>query len=559
MLLPLASANAFVVNVDMSEYNSPSFTTPEGVRFIADQAAGQTNPKYNAGDKGVRMYQNNTLTILCDSAMTSVVFSLTGDPTPIEASVGECLTDGQAMTVTWTGSADSIVLTVGTKTIDGLSGGRLSYNKVAITIDADTLIAPQPEPQPEPEPIVPADTITVTEAVEIASALTKNDTTVEYYAIQGYVTVISEVYKEANNYVTFSIADEPDGRPIIEFFRARPERTEDADVAVGDLIFGIGRMENYKGSKPEFSRYSTFRIVEKADTAVVEPIEYPDTLSVAQVVELAQTLGKNDTTPNHIVEGYVTNIRTVWSSSNKNITLWLSDEQGGKQDVQLFRATPEDLADSIVKVGDKVMAFGRIINYNGTPEFYYPSYRIIETAPVDTTPVVIDAISIAEFLEKADPTTTYQLIGIVNNITNTLYGNFDLVEIDGDASIYIYGLLNAQGQAKQFESMNIEQGDTLTLQGVYVEFKGKKEIENALYISHRKRLTDRLELTQVDNLVSVVDGELIVTAQGDVCVFNVAGQMLYSGHSQGNLHIRNIKHGQIIYVNVGKQIAKLLF
>ena len=110
-----------------------------------------------------------------------------------------------------------------------------------------------------------------------------------------------------------------------------------------------------------------------------------------------------------------------------------------------------------------------------------------ETEPSDpepSEPAVVEAITIAKFLELADANTTYQLTGVVSNIVSTTYGNFDLTDETG--TIYIYGLLNAAGESKQFESMDIVAGDTLTLQGKYYWYeKGSMaEISNAQYISH---------------------------------------------------------------------------
>jgi hypothetical protein len=74
-------------------------------------------------------------------------------------------------------------------------------------------------------------------------------------------------------------------------------------------------------------------------------------------------------------------------------------------------------------------------------------------------------ISIAEFIERAEENTTYRLCGVVSNIVNMTYGNFTLEDETG--SIYVYGLLTSTGQSKQFASMGIVEGDTLTMQGSY--------------------------------------------------------------------------------------------
>ena len=106
------------------------------------------------------------------------------------------------------------------------------------------------------------------------------------------------------------------------------------------------------------------------------------------------------------------------------------------------------------------------------------------TAPIVDDPqpgTPAEEITIGEFLSKADPNTTYRLTGKVSNITNTQYGNFDLVDATG--TIYVYGLLDKDGNAKNFESLGIKEGDEITVEGKYNEYNGNPQIKNAQYIS----------------------------------------------------------------------------
>ena len=94
-------------------------------------------------------------------------------------------------------------------------------------------------------------------------------------------------------------------------------------------------------------------------------------------------------------------------------------------------------------------------------------------------------ISIDQFIQNADPNTTYRLRGVVSNITNTTYGNFDLTDDSG--KILVYGLKTADGQSKQFATLGVEEGDTLTLDGKYKLYNNTKhEVDPAQYVSHVK-------------------------------------------------------------------------
>lgn len=65
--------------------------------------------------------------------------------------------------------------------------------------------------------------------------------------------------------------------------------------------------------------------------------------------------------------------------------------------------------------------------------------------------------TIADFI-AAEGKTCY-LTGVVNNITNTKYGNFTLT--DNTGSIYVYGCLNADGEEQKFAELGITEGDEI--------------------------------------------------------------------------------------------------
>lgn len=127
-----------------------------------------------------------------------------------------------------------------------------------------------------------------------------------------------------------------------------------------------------------------------------------------------------------------------------------------------------------------------------------------EEPVVPEVPENLGAKTIAEFLELKNTTDTCVLTGVVANIANTTYGNFDLVDATG--SVYVYGLLTAAGESKQFASMDIAAGDTLTVKAIYNEFNSKPQAKNAIYVSHSK-LVLTVEVTSENGTVDgLVDG-----------------------------------------------------
>lgn len=109
----------------------------------------------------------------------------------------------------------------------------------------------------------------------------------------------------------------------------------------------------------------------------------------------------------------------------------------------------------------------------------------------------VEVLSVSEFLDLKSTTTINSVQGVVQYIDNTTYGNFYLADIDNpNKQIYIYGLLTKDGTSKKFYTLNIEQGDTLTLKGKYYPYTAPgtgnttDEISNGVYVSHSKAIID---------------------------------------------------------------------
>lgn len=101
--------------------------------------------------------------------------------------------------------------------------------------------------------------------------------------------------------------------------------------------------------------------------------------------------------------------------------------------------------------------------------------------------------TVAEVIElPASTEQLYSVRGVVSNITNTTYGNFDL--IDGESSIYVYGATtkadalvfdNNTGNyifnnPKDFASAGLEEGDIITLKCFRLDFNTKKELNGVI-------------------------------------------------------------------------------
>ncbi|MBP3440845.1 MAG: BACON domain-containing protein [Tidjanibacter sp.] len=150
-----------------------------------------------------------------------------------------------------------------------------------------------------------------------------------------------------------------------------------------------------------------------------------------------------------------------------------------------------------LKDGDTLTIQGARTSYNGTPQMKNAEY-IAHTAGGTTTPDPepepeptpgdIIETTIKEFLNAAESTTQwYKLTGTITNISNTTYGNLDIMDETG--SVYVYGLTATQvaSNDKSFSTLGLEVGDIVTLVGTRASYNESPQVGGpAYYISHEK-------------------------------------------------------------------------
>lgn len=81
---------------------------------------------------------------------------------------------------------------------------------------------------------------------------------------------------------------------------------------------------------------------------------------------------------------------------------------------------------------------------------------------------------------------TFRVKGTVQDIYSTTYGNWYLEDETG--RITIYGTLDAEGKTQNFSSLDIENGDSITVEGPKQTYNGTVELVNVTVIKHVKSL-----------------------------------------------------------------------
>lgn len=364
------------------------------------------------------------------------------------------------------------------------------------------------------EKIEPTGSGTAEDPFNVAAAIAKckevgTEGTTEFYYVSGVIKSVDTSGVAQYGNVNIDMIDEG-GKEVFKAFQilglngAKFTDATAAELKEGTTIVVRGQLVNYSGNTPETVGKGSAYIV-SIDGSAIEPGTdadpkgvgtADDPFNVAAAIAKCKETGETATSEVFYVQGIAKIIDASGAAQYGNITIDMIDE-GGSSVFKAFQIVSfngekftEASVASTVKEGDVVVVKGNLVNYkNNTPETTGKgAAQLVSVNGVGSDdnggnqnqPGDISHITIAEFLAKADPNTTYELTGTVANIKNTTYGNFDLVE--GDAKIFIYGLLDSNGQSQKFASLGIQEGDIITLTGKYVDYNGTAEIKDARFV-----------------------------------------------------------------------------
>ena len=332
--------------------------------------------------------------------------------------------------------------------------------------------------------------MTCAEAVAAAQAGSTQKATV-----RGYVTEIAYAWK--NGSMSFWMADSKDGGKVFEAYKC--ECAEADAPVVGDLVEATGNLTMYN-TTAELAAGCTVVIIEKGEGGGDDPV-VTDPTNCAEAREAALSVSANNELYNggkeYTIEGYVTAIQTAFNPTYKQVSFWMADTEDGGNVLQAYRAVCESAADAPA-VGDKVAVTGKLTKYNTTPEFAQGCTYVI-TEKTTNLPVNLGPKTIAEFLELKNTIDTCVISGVVTSITNTSYGNLYLA--DEKDTVYIYGVLTAEGVSKQFESLNVKVNDTLTVKAVYGEYNNAPQVKDAVFVEVKKAPAQDINVNMSDGLI----------------------------------------------------------
>ena len=277
----------------------------------------------------------------------------------------------------------------------------------------------------------------------------------------------------------------------------------------------------------------------------------------ALLAYMKANLGDNQESPGDIyVKGIISKVKTTFGDSGDygNASFYIKDYDGAEEDFYVYQTYYMShrkwvSGDTDVKVGDKVIICGPVVNYVGTSGNSTletvgkgKSYIYSLNGVTDGTLPTVDynnapAKTVAEFISAADKNTYYKLTGTVSNF-NAGYCSFDLTDASG--SIYVYSVDN-----KDEWSSKIKNGSTVTLAGKYTYYeKGQKhEVVNAYILSCEGGQDvdyNAAPAKTVEEFIAAADADTYYKLTGSVSDFDAGNCRFNLTDASGTIYVYSV-------------------
>lgn len=269
-----------------------------------------------------------------------------------------------------------------------------------------------------------ADPYNVAAILKQIEALTDDNTTETVYVkgtVSQIVNIETEQYGNANYYIT----DAGSNNKVYIFqsyYLGNRKFTASDKLEVGDVVVICGKFYNYGGSTPEtVGKGSSYiyslngKTSEGSDPTPSTEAKGDGTqanpYNVAGAIAKAATLSSSDKLENVYVSGIVSSIKEVDTGTYGNATYYISEDGTTGTQFCIYRGyylngDKFTSADQL-KVGQKVVVYGNLINYYGnTPEMAQGNKIISIDGSGSETPETPETPTTSEYLSISGTTVT---------------------------------------------------------------------------------------------------------------------------------------------------------
>ena len=243
----------------------------------------------------------------------------------------------------------------------------------------------------------------------------------------------------------------------------------------GDELTVVGTRGDYNGKAEVMGPAYAVR-VKGGDTPGPEPEPDQPELTKATIAEVIAAEASDDVW--YELTGTITDVQ---NTEFGNIVI--EDETGS---ILVYGLTKEwnggsndkSYSEIGLREGDIVTLGGTRDEYNGEPQVGGTAFYISHVQ--GEAPEILDS-DIEDFLAAEESEQWYRLTGKISNLSNTAYGNFDLVDDEGN-SVYVYGLkVTSDAGSQTFSEIGLQEGDYVTLIGKRDSYNGEPQVGSAYY------------------------------------------------------------------------------
>ena len=351
--------------------------------------------------------------------------------------------------------------------------------------------------------------------------------------VAGIISAVDEEFNTQYGNGAFKISD--DGKTTGAQFTAyrilylgnQKFTAGDTQIKVGDEVIIYGNVVNYKGNTPETQQGNAFLYsLNGVDKGGAEGGEgggtgepkgsgtLEDPFNPAGIAAVAEKLADNAVSEqSYYMKGKISKIAVskgvdqtfANSGSYGNASFYIADAEDGTGEFYIYQTyylgnRKWVTGDTDIKVGDEVIVYGPVTKYvssygttletSGKGASYIYSLNGVteggDTPGGGDEPGDIITATIAEFNAAAESSTQkYKLTGTIGGSINTTYGNFDLTDETG--TVYVYGLTATDlgygaKNDKSYASLNLAEGDKITIIGYRGSYGDKIEVLNAYFV-----------------------------------------------------------------------------
>lgn len=330
--------------------------------------------------------------------------------------------------------------------------------------------------------------------------LSQGQTATGTYTVRGYVTKWENGYPTYQN-ASFYIDDNANGSvTLLQCFRLiGSTQSDQRTLMVGDYVeVQNAQLMNYYG-RAELKNGS-FIIVADAT-----PAQFMGRTTIANF------LTQQDMKNIYELKGVVSNIT--------DSTFGHFDLTDATGTIYIYGLLDTDsisraFANRNIEAGDTLTLQGVYNTYQNTPEIK-DAILVSHRKKLLPQPEFMGPVTIAEFLQIADPLNIYQLTGTVYSIYD--YEKGVLLIADSTNQIEIDGVLTADSVANAFSTLDVAPDDTITINAVYSALHGN--VENAVFISRTKYIAPQFECQIGDSVYWTVDFDtetITIYGKGDM-------------------------------------------